>query len=89
MDKWSGIEQSYRPTCKNIISYAFNHDLFHEAELAKQILTEWSGQKDDVSESLKSLLKANILSDIGYGMTYTLNSKVEKEYLVANMNKLR
>ena len=89
MKKWSGIEKSYRPTCKKIISYAFNHDLFDEAELAKQILTGWWGQKDDVTESVKSLLKANILSDIGYGMTYTLNSKVEKEYLVANMDELR
>ena len=88
MRNWSDIEESYRPTCKKIISYAFNHDLFHEAELAKHILTEWSGLKDDVSESVKSLIKANILSYIGNG-TYTLHSKVEKEYLVANMNKLR
>ena len=88
MKKWSGIEKSYRPTCKKIISYAFNHDLFDEAELAKQILTGWWGQKDDVTESVKSLVKANVLSDIGNG-TYSLHSTVEKEYLIANMNKLR
>lgn len=90
MENWNGIEKSYRGTSKKIISYAFNHDLFDEAELAKQILTgseRWRGQKDDVSESVLSLVKANILSDIGNG-TYTLHSKVEKEYLFANMNKL-
>ena len=87
MENWGHIKEPYRPTCSKIISYAFNHDLFDEAELAKQILTGWWGQKDDVSESVKSLVKANILSD-SYG-TYTLHSKAEKEYLVANMNKLR
>ena len=85
-ENWSGIEKSYRPTCKNIISFAFNHDLFDEAELAKKLITEEA--VDDVTESVKSLVKANILSDIGNG-TYTLHSKVEKEYLVANMDKLR
>jgi hypothetical protein len=87
MDNWSGIEKSYRATCKKVISYAFNHDFFKESELKKQILTGWWGQKDDVSESVKSLVKANILSDIG-DKTYTLHSKVEKEYLVANMDDL-
>ena len=86
MYSWSGIEESYRPTCKKIISYAFNHDLFDEAELAKKLITEEA--VDDVTESVKSLVKANILSDIGNG-TYTLHSKVEKEYLVANMDELR
>jgi hypothetical protein len=87
MENWSGIEESYRPTCKKIIFYAFNHDFFKESELKKQIWTGWWGQKDDVSESVKSLVKANILSKIGNG-TYTLHSKAEKEYLVANMDDL-
>ena len=86
MKKWSGIEESYRPTCKKIISFAFSQELFRESELAKKLITEET--VDDVTESVKSLVKANILSDIGNG-TYTLHSKVEKEYLVANMNKLR
>jgi hypothetical protein len=88
MQSWSRIEESYRPTCKKIISYAFNHDLFNEPELAKQILTGWWGQKDDVEESLNSLVKANILSILSK-MTYTLHSKLEKEYLVQNINELR
>ena len=85
MQNWRRIEKSYRPTCKKIISYAFNHDLFDEAELAKKLITKEA--VDDVTESVKSLVKANILSYIGNG-TYTLHSKVAKEYLVANMNKL-
>ena len=86
MDNWSGIEESYRPTCKKIISFAFSQELFKESELAKELITK--EVVDDISKSVKSLVKANILSDIGNG-TYTLHSKVEKEYLVANMNKLR
>ena len=86
MKKWSGIEKSYRPTCKKIISFAFSQELFDEAELAKKLITEES--VDDVTESVESLVKANILSEIGNG-TYTLHSKVEKEYLVANMDELR
>ena len=86
-DNWSGIEESYRPTCKKIISYAFNHELFDESDLAKTLLSGMWGQKDDVTESVESLVKANILSDNG-DMTYTLHSKLDKEYLIANMNKL-
>ena len=86
MENWSGIEKSYRPTCKKIISFAFSQELFKESELAKKLITE--EMIDDVTESVKSLVKANILSDIGNG-TYTLHSKVEKEYLVANMDELR
>ena len=87
-DNWSGIEESYRPTCKKIISYAFNHDLFKESDLAKTFLSGWWVQKERISKSVKLLVQANILSDIDNG-TYTLHSKVEKEYLVANINKLR
>ena len=85
MDNWSGIDESYRPTCKKIICYAFDHDLFKKSELAKKLIT--GEMVNDVSKSVKSLVKANILSDIG-NVTYTLHSKLEKEYLVANMNKL-
>ena len=87
MVSWSDIEVSYRSTCKKIISYAFNHDLFKLSDLAKHILTGSWGQKDDVLESVKSLVKANILSNLGNG-TYALYSKLEKEYLVANMDRL-
>ncbi len=86
MKNWRGIEKYYRPTCKKIISFAFSQELFKESELAKKLITEET--VDDVTESVKSLVKANILSDIGNG-TYTLHSKVEKEYLVANMDELR
>jgi hypothetical protein len=85
LKNWSSIEESYRPTSKKIISYAFNHDLFEESELSKELITE--DVVDDVSKSVQSLVKANILSDNCNG-TYTLHSKVAKEYLVANMNKL-
>ena len=88
MERWRGIEKSYRPTCTKIISYAFNHNLFDVAELSKHILTGESGQKNDVSESVASLVKANILSNLG-DWTFTLHSKVEKEYLVANIDKFR
>ena len=87
LENWSGIEASYRPTCKKIISYAFNHDLFDQAELAETLLSGSWDQKDDVLESVKSLVKANILSNLGNG-TYALYSKLEKEYLVANMDRL-
>ena len=104
---WRGIEESYRPTCKKIISYAFNHDFFDEEELAKKLISK--EEVDDVTKSVESFVKANILSDIGNSTyisksvqllvqanilsdigngTYTLHSKLEKEYLVTNMNKL-
>ena len=86
LKNWGGIEKSYRPTCKKIISFAFSQELFKESELAKELITK--EVVDDISKSVKSLVKANILSDIGNG-TYTLHSKVEKEYLVANMDELR
>ena len=85
LENWSGIEASYRPTCKKIISYAFNHDLFDEGELAKKLITKEA--VDDVMESVESLVKANILFEI-VNCTYTLHSKLEKEYLVANMDDL-
>ena len=85
LKNWNGIDESYRPTCKKIISFAFSKEFFNESELAKQILR---GQKDDISKSMQSLVDANILSDFGDG-TYSLHSKVEKAYLVASMNKLR
>ena len=86
MENWSGIEKSYRPTCKKIISFALTHELFKESELAKKLITKEA--VDDVTESVLSLVEAKILSDLGNG-TYTLHSKVEKEYLVANMDELR
>jgi len=86
MDNWSGIEESYRPTCKKIISFAFSQELFEESELAEKLITKEAVH--DVTESVESLVKANILSEFGNGI-YTLHSKVEKEYLVANMNDLR
>jgi hypothetical protein len=88
LQNWNSIDENYRPTCKKIIFYAFNHELFEESEIAKQILMGWWGQKDDISKSMQSLVDANILSDFGDG-TYSLHSKVEKAYLVGNMNKLR
>ena len=93
MENWSGIEKSYRPTCKKIISFALTHELFKESELAKKLITKEAVDNvtevvDDVTESVKSLVKANILSNLG-DRTYTLHSKVEKEYLVANMDELR
>jgi hypothetical protein len=87
-ENWSLIEESYRPTCKKIISFALTHEFFEESDLAETLLSRWWGKKDDISKSVKALVKANILSDIGY-MNFTLHSKVEKEFLVANMNKLR
>ena len=85
LKNWKGIDERYRPTCKKIISFAFSKEFFNESELAKQILR---GQKDDISLSVQSLVDTNILSDFGDG-TYTLHSKVEKEYLVANLDELR
>jgi hypothetical protein len=88
LENWGRIEESYRPTCKKIISFALTHEFFKLSELADTLLSGWCGQKDDVSESVKSLVKANILSNLG-DWTFTLHSKVEKAYLVANMNKFR
>ena len=87
MENWSGIEGSYRPTCNKIISFAFTHELFNESDLAKTLLSGWWGKKEHISKSVQLLVQANILSNLG-DRTYTLHSKVEKEYLVANMNKL-
>ena len=87
MDKWSGIEESYRPTCKNIISYAFNHDLFEESDLVETLLLECKEHTSNISKSVQLLVQANILSNLG-DRTHTLHSKVEKAYLVANMNKM-
>jgi hypothetical protein len=83
---WNGIEKSNRPTCKRIISFAFSQELFKESELAKKLITK--GDVDDVTESVQSLVSAHILSSIG-DVTYTLHSKVEKEYLAANIDELR
>jgi hypothetical protein len=88
MKNWKRIDVNYHPTCKKIVSFAFSQECFKESDLAKQLLTGWWGQKDDISESVQSLVNANILSDIGNN-TYTLHSKVEKEYLVASINDLR
>jgi hypothetical protein len=86
LENWNVIDKRYRPTCKKIISFAFSKELFEESELAKKLIAK--GDIDDITESVQSLVNANILSTIGDG-TYTLHSKVEKAYLVANMNKLR
>lgn len=86
LSNWNGIEKSYRPTCKKIISFAFSQELFKESELAKKLIA--NKDFDDVTESVQSLVNANILSKIGDG-TYTLHSKVEKECLAANMDELR
>jgi hypothetical protein len=61
LQNWNGIEKSYRPTCKRIISFAFSQELFKESELAKKLITKG----DDVTESVQSLVSANILSSIG------------------------
>jgi hypothetical protein len=89
LENWNGIEKSYRPTCKKIISFAFTHDIFDEAQLAEKLMTayEYFFQTSFLSESVRSLVNANILSNIGDG-TYTLHSKVEQEYLAANLHKL-
>ena len=87
MKKWSGIEESYRPTCKKIISFAFSQELFEESDLAETLLPEWKEHISNISKSVQLLVQANILSNLG-DRTYTLHSKVEKAYLVANMNKL-
>lgn len=86
LKNWNGIEKPYRATSKNIISYALNHDIFDEAELAKKLIAKVD--VDVITESVQSLVNANILSDFCDG-TYSLHSKVEKEYLLFNMNKLR
>ena len=84
LENWNVIDKRYRPTCKKIISFAFSKELFDESELSKQI---WWGQKVVISKSVQSLVNANILSDFSDG-TYSLHSKVEKEYLLENMHKL-
>ena len=87
LDEWNGIDEKYHETCKKIITYSFTHEFFKEAELKRTLLSGWFGQKHDVAKAVRSLVKANILSAIGGG-TYTFHSKLEKDYLAANMDEL-
>lgn len=78
------IDKVYRPTCKNIISFAFSHEYFKKSELSNP----WWYFKDYIPESLRALTKANILTDISANI-YTVHSSVEKQYLAHNMNELK
>ncbi len=87
MENWDCIDKNDRSICKRILFYSFSHEVFEESELAKEIFSGWWFWKDSISKYVQSLVKANILSKISYG-TYTLHSKVEKEFLASNMHKL-
>jgi hypothetical protein len=70
---------------KRLSPYAFSHELFDKSQLAEKLIS--IDDKNDVSESVRLLVNANILSNIGDG-TYTLHLKVEQEYLAAKLHKL-
>ena len=84
LDNWCRIDNTYRATCRKIISFSFTKNVIEASEL-KKLLTK--GDVDDVEKAVESLVKANILSKIGGGK-YSIHSNLEKEYLAANMYKL-
>ena len=88
LGKWKRIDVQYRSTCKKIILFGLKHEEFKEKELAKEIVSVWSGWKNDVAASVRSLVNANILSSIG-DQKYRLHSKVEKDYLATCLHELR